>query len=146
MGNGGVADRLKRITDLARNLDAKKQKQLLCLLNSWQHENQRGEFRIPCFLAVDFVYKGRGIRAFCKNLEPAGAFIEVRGSFNIGDDVCLVIYLSQWDMHLKTKGKIVRQDAHGIAVSFDKALNTAAPRLSETLPVEAPSDCGKPMP
>lgn len=75
--------------------------------------------RIPCFLLVDYVMRGRAYRAFVRNISVEGAFIESHGLVPHESDISLVISILDHQHPVKISGEIIQIREQGLAVRFD---------------------------
>ncbi len=113
----------ERLTSLINNLSDEKKEQLLELLLEWQRREQRQDERIPCLIAVDYSTSERFYRDFIQDLSNGGVFIETREPLEVGQSLSLTFSIPKTQSNFKITGKIVRTEAHGIAVKFDKKLS-----------------------
>jgi Tfp pilus assembly protein PilZ len=78
--------------------------------------NKRRYPRRTCFIAVDYVIEDRVYRDFVRNISEAGAFIDTRGAFRVGQEVSLAL---PFPVSLKRiTGKVAWVGHQGIGVSF----------------------------
>jgi Tfp pilus assembly protein PilZ len=78
--------------------------------------NKRRYPRRTCFIAVDYVIEDRVYRDFVRNISEAGAFIDTRGAFHVGQEVSLAL---PFPVSLKRiTGKVAWVGHQGIGVSF----------------------------
>ncbi len=113
----------ERLISLINNLSDDKKEQLLEILLEWQRREQRQDERIPCLIAVDYSTSERFYRDFIQDLSNGGVFIETREPFQIGQNLSLTFSIPKTRSNFKISGKIVRSEANGIAVKFDKKLS-----------------------
>lgn len=113
----------ERLTNLVKNLTEEQQQQLLDLLIEWQQNEQRGDHRIPCLIAVDYSTQDRVYHDFIQDLSKGGVFIETREPFAEGQRLSMTFSVSNDQNHFKISGEIIRTDDQGIAVRFSKKLS-----------------------
>jgi uncharacterized protein (TIGR02266 family) len=122
--NGPVGFGLnQRIQSLVENLSEEKKELLLDLLVEWQQNEQRGDPRIPCLIAVDYSTPKRAYRDFIHDLSKSGLFIETREPLKIGESIALTFTMPGSADHFKMTGEIVRADRNGIGVRFNTKLS-----------------------
>ncbi len=122
--NGPIGAGLnERIQGLVQNLSEEKKQLLLDLLIEWQQNEQRGDPRIPCLIAVDYSTQKRAYRDFIHDLSISGLFIETREPFKIGESISLTFTMPGSANHFKITGEIARTDRNGIGVRFNTKLS-----------------------
>ena len=112
-----------RIQSLVQNLPEEKKQLLLDLLIEWQQNEQRGDPRIPCLIAVDYSDQKRAYHDFIQDLSISGLYIETREPFKIGESIALTFTMPGSANHFKMTGEIVRTDRNGIGVRFNTKLS-----------------------
>ena len=113
----------QRIINLIKNLSYEKKQLLLDMIIEWQQKEQRNDPRIPCLIAVDYSTPKRAYRDFIQDLSRSGIFIETREPFQLDEKISLTFTMPKTESHFKISGKIVRLDAHGIAIELEKKLS-----------------------
>ena len=119
-GGPGLND---RIQNLVENLPEEKKQLLLDLLIEWQQNEQRGDPRIPCLIAVDYSTQKRAYRDFIHGLSVSGLYIETREPFKMGESISLTFTMPGSANHFKITGEIARTDRNGIGVRFNTRLS-----------------------
>jgi uncharacterized protein (TIGR02266 family) len=113
----------QRIQNLVENLSEEKKELLLDLLVEWQQNEQRGDPRIPCLIAVDYSTPKRAYRDFIHDLSKSGLFIETREPLKVGESISLTFTMPGSTNHFKISGEIVRADRNGIGIRFNTKLS-----------------------
>ncbi len=112
----------ERLVKAVSMLSIERKKMLDELIKEWERLDYREDFRISCFLAVDYSTKDRLYQDFVNNLSRGGVFIETSAPFQMGQTVSLTISVPFLDKTLKVAGTIVRTERNGIGVQFVKKL------------------------
>ena len=107
-----------RLIELVNNISEVQQRQLLSMLEDWQHTNRRQHPRKACFMAVDYADRDRAFKDFIKNISAGGVFIETNTPFSIGRDLTLTFSSFNYERPIKITGKIVWTGTLGIGVQF----------------------------
>ena len=107
-----------RLIELINSLSKSQQRELVSMLEDWQHTNQREHPRKPCFMAVDYADQDRAFKDFIKNISAGGLFIETTTPFSIGRELTLTFSSTYYDKPIKITGEIVRTTPEGIGVRF----------------------------
>ena len=110
---------LDEIINRVRNLDSKKQEELLELLKTWQVGKQRDYPRLDTKVDIDVVVGDRVIQTDSKDLSAGGIFINTSGKFETDQDVRVVFSAPGYDKPFKLTGSIVRVEQNGMAIKFE---------------------------
>ncbi len=86
--------------------------------------------RIPCNLNVDFAVKGRFVSCFARDISASGIFVETREKVSKDQEVVLCFTLSEDEIPLKIKGRVVRIGTGGIGIRYEKLDNDQRQTLS----------------
>ena len=105
--------------------------------------NDRTSTRNPCMIASEFGTVGESDPALIRNLNGAGAFIETRSAFQVGETVQLVFPLHYLDPPIEVTGVVAWVGADGVGVRFNaksanvlpmqQSRNTAIHSVDKTL-------------
>jgi Tfp pilus assembly protein PilZ len=85
----------------------------------FQKEEKRWHPRIPCFLAVEYVARGRSYTEFIRDTSQGGIFIETCRPFIIGEKLSLTYSPPDQKRPIKTSGEVVRKNPKGIGVKCE---------------------------
>lgn len=106
--------------------------ELAGFLDHFEEEQFRGlrEYpRISCNLKVDFTLQGKSVSCFARDISAGGIYIETDEKILMDQ----VIYLSfnglDKEMDTQIQGKVVRMDADGIGVRYEKLDNDQKEKL-----------------
>ena len=109
---------VSRLIQLVNNISEAQQRELLSMLEDWQHTNRRQHPRKTCFMAMDYADRDRAFKDFIKNISAGGVFIETNTPFSIGQDITLTFSSSNYQHPIKITGVIVWTGTLGIGVQF----------------------------
>ena len=74
--------RLRQIADAADDVPEGERRQLLAILEEWEHGNKRVHPRKSCSVPVDYAADGRAFHGSIKNVSVNGLFIETCQQFS----------------------------------------------------------------
>lgn len=111
--------RLRQIADAAADVPESERRQLLAILEEWEHENKRVHPRKSCSVPVDYAAEGRAFKGSIKNVSVNGLFIETRQNFVPGETITLTFSLPNYPKPLKTHAKVVWNSPQGVGVEFN---------------------------
>jgi hypothetical protein len=83
-----------------------------------QTRNTRRHNRRACSVETHFAAERQLFEGTIKNLSDGGTYIQVKGRFILGGDIIVAGPFADDQDDVKRRGKIVRTDGNGIAVSF----------------------------
>ena len=112
----------KRLVNAVTKLSLQRKRMLDELLKEWELLDYREDSRIPCFLPVDYSTQNRVYQDFINNLSNGGVFIETSADLATGQALAMIFNVPSLSKTFKISGKIVRSEADGIGVKFDKKL------------------------
>lgn len=75
--------------------------------------------RVPCNLSLDLAADGRAINCFAMDISAGGMFVESCEPFTMGQPVSICFSLSDNQLPLKIKGRVVRLEHGGIGVKYE---------------------------
>ena len=84
-----------------------------------EYEEKRRHPRTPCFVAVEYVARGRANTDFARNTSRGGMFIETHWPFAIGEKLSLTFNPPEKDRSIKVSGEVVRINPKGIGVKCE---------------------------
>ena len=111
-----------RLVKAVEKLSPQRKKMLAQLIREWDRLDYREDSRIPCFLPVDYSTQDRVYQDFIHNLSNGGVFIETAASLRIGQPLSMIFNVPTLNKAFKIAGRIVRTEADGVGVKFDKKL------------------------
>lgn len=89
-----------------------------------QSVSERDDIRLPYAQAVNFNSKEKAYAGVSEDISSSGMFIEVQGTFQMGQTIIATIPFSNNSKHLRIPAEIVRVTAHGIGIRFLKKLES----------------------
>ncbi len=107
-----------RLISLVLELPEEQQHDLLQELKLKLLKERRRHIRDSILAVVDFVTQGRAYREFAINISKSGVYIQVLGSFSVGQDVSMILSFPGSQEDVKINGRIARVDDTGIGVEF----------------------------
>jgi Tfp pilus assembly protein PilZ len=127
--NGSITARL---VDLISNMPMQAQKMLLTTLEEKLGMDKRKQPRKPYLKAVEFATEDRVYQEFIQDISPGGLFIETRSPLTVGEEITLILSLSNQWRPIKIIGEVVRATQQGIGVKF-KPSSSIIEEMIETL-------------
>ncbi|WP_236889738.1 PilZ domain-containing protein [Desulfoluna limicola] len=102
--------------------------ELLDLVEKKNFEKKRKSPRFDYYGEAVYVVKGRAYTGFIKNISTEGVFIETPDITESGEKIILSFELPDGE-HVRVSGTVVRGEANGFAVSFDRTIDGNLSRL-----------------
>ena len=75
--------------------------------------------RVPCNLSLDLAADGRAINCFAMDISAGGMFVESCEPFTMGQSVSICFSLTDDQIPLKVKGRVVRLEHGGIGIKYE---------------------------
>ncbi|BBO86891.1 PilZ domain-containing protein [Desulfosarcina ovata] len=126
MGESSYSEEAGQLTEkliqAVSKLSLQRKKMLAELLREWERLDYREDSRIPCFFPVDYSANDRVYQDFINNLSNGGVFIETAAELTIGQTLSMIFNVPSLQKTFKISGRIVRSEADGVGVKFNKKL------------------------
>jgi Tfp pilus assembly protein PilZ len=75
--------------------------------------------RVPCNLSLDLAADGRAINCFAIDISAGGMFVESCEPFTMSQTVSICFSLTDDQIHLKVKGRVVRLEHGGVGIKYE---------------------------
>ena len=121
-GISGARDRQLLIARFFLLINQLEETDLLKFMNRYEQKRfaMLREFpRVPCNISLDLAADGRAINCFAMDISAGGMFVESCEPFTMGQSVSLCFSLSDNQLPLKIKGRVVRLEHGGIGVKYE---------------------------
>lgn len=121
-GISGARDRQLLIARFFLLINQLEETDLLQFMNRYEQKRfaMLREFpRVPCNISLDLAADGRAINCFAMDISAGGMFVESCEPFTMGQLVSLCFSLSDNQLPLKIKGRVVRLEHGGIGVKYE---------------------------
>jgi hypothetical protein len=92
--------------------------------SSAQSASERDDIRLPYAQTVHFILKEHSYTGISEDISSSGMFIEVPGTFQVGQTIIATIPFSNDHSHLKIPAEVVRVTGQGIGIRFMKKLES----------------------
>lgn len=111
-------DMLNEIIQRVENLTPEQQEKILSILKEWQKDKKREFQRLKLKSDVDVANDRRVIQTHMRDVSASGIYINTSGRFDLDETVKVVFTIPGYEKPFKLKGKIVRVEEHGLAITF----------------------------
>ena len=121
-GISGARDRQLLIARFFLLINQLEENDLLKFMNRYEQKRfaMLREFpRVPCNISLDLAADGRAINCFAMDISAGGMFVESCEPFTMGQLVSICFSLSDNQLPLKIKGRVVRLEHGGIGVKYE---------------------------